>query len=369
MIVILLAGVATAGAQVSVPIPVPDPQRANVFYGSVPPALPDAAPAPVIVFVHGLRGTASDWWTDNSMAAYAFQAGYRTAYVSLSADNSRNDAAIEPNAAVLSQLLPHIAEHYGVTKVYAIAHSKGGLDLQAAMMTPAIGSLLRGVFTIATPNHGTELADWAFGPGQAIAQQLGLLTPGVFALRTASIAAFRQGADPVLRASGVPFYTLSGKQFVGDPIMAVTGAVLRTLNPSPNDGLVATNRARLPGDYATDLGGLLANHFNVDAGESSFPRIAAVLRSLDANAAQFERLDGAGFGDPHNTWMWSVEWFKGKLYVGTGREIQCISLASSDAAGQTGELKSLPDRRRTGWLSGRTDIGDIARRRDLEVRP
>jgi pimeloyl-ACP methyl ester carboxylesterase len=340
---LLLAGsAATAAAQASAPVPVADPQRPNVFYGRLPLSLPGSAPAPVLVFVHGLRGTASDWWTDNSMAAAAFQAGYRTAYVSLSADNSRNDAAIEPNAAMLAQLLPHIAQHYGVTKLYAIAHSKGGLDLQAAMMNPAIASLLRAVFTIATPNRGTELADWAFGPGLPIAVKYGLLTDGVYSLRTSNIESFRQVADPVLRASGVPFYTLAGKIFLGDPLMSLTGAVLRTLNAFPNDGLVALNRARLPDDYATNLGALLASHFEIDSGEASFPRIAAILRSLEANAARFERLEAAGFGDPHNTWMWSVAWFKGRLYVGTGREIQCISLANSDAAGQTGDLKIYP---------------------------
>ena len=340
--VMLLAVMTASAAFAQTPVPVPDPQRPNVFYGPVPASLPGSAAAPVIVFVHGLRGRASDWWTNNTMAAYAAQAGFRTAFVSLSADNTPNDAGIEPNATMLTQLLPHIAQHYGVTKVYAVAHSKGGIDLQAAMLNPTIASLLRGVFTIATPNQGTELADWAFGPGRALAGQFGLLTPGVFALRTANMALFRQIVDPALRASRVPFYTLEGKQFLGDPITTVTGAILRNLNPSPNDGLVPANRTRLPDDFASNLGAVMANHFDVDAGEASFPRIAAVLRGIESAASQFQRAESAGFGDPHNTWIWSLEWFKGKLYVGTGREIQCISLANSDAAGQTGELKVYP---------------------------
>lgn len=31
-----------------------------------------------------------------------------------------------------------------------------------------------------------------------------------------------------------------------------------------------------------------------------------------------------GFGDSHNTWAWSMAWFKGKLYVGTNRDWRCV---------------------------------------------
>jgi pimeloyl-ACP methyl ester carboxylesterase len=341
-LLLLLACVSTASAQVAVPLPTVDPTRPNVFYGP-PPISTTGVLSPVIVFVHGLRGTASDWWTDNTMLAAAFKAGFNTAFVSLNADNSRNDAAIEPNAAMLEQLLPHIAAHYGVSKMYVVAHSKGGLDLQRAMVAPAVSSLIRAVFTLSTPNYGTELADWAFGPGIGIAKQYNLLTPGVYALRTSAIAAFRNTVDPALRVSGVPFYTMSGKMFVDDPVVAVTGVILRQLNPtSANDGLVPAKRATLPDDYATDLGLITANHFEIDSAEHSFPRIAAVLRLLEWRDAKLTRLATPGFGDPHNTWMWSVEWFKDQLYVGTGREIQCISLVNSDIAGQTETFKIYP---------------------------
>src|SRR5205814_5728646 len=36
-----------------------------------------------------------------------------------------------------------------------------------------------------------------------------------------------------------------------------------------------------------------------------------------------------GFGDVHNTWAWSMQWFKGKLYVGTGREVACVTTATA----------------------------------------
>ena len=35
-----------------------------------------------------------------------------------------------------------------------------------------------------------------------------------------------------------------------------------------------------------------------------------------------------GFGDPNNSYMWSMDWFKGKLYVGTGRDEECMETAT-----------------------------------------
>ena len=35
----------------------------------------------------------------------------------------------------------------------------------------------------------------------------------------------------------------------------------------------------------------------------------------------FAKVASGGFGDPHNSYAWSMEWFKGRLYVGTNRDI------------------------------------------------
>jgi triacylglycerol esterase/lipase EstA (alpha/beta hydrolase family) len=158
------------------PAPAPLSPDRHIFYGQVPPL---SERAPVIVFVHGLMGTASDWWNSNDMYWSAYNARYRTAFVSLSRDNSQNNASIGDNALVLKEALPIIAEHYGAQQLYLVGHSKGGLDVQAAMMYPTIGTIVKAVFTIDTPNQGTELADWAFGAGRDLAERLGLLTPGV----------------------------------------------------------------------------------------------------------------------------------------------------------------------------------------------
>jgi hypothetical protein len=36
-----------------------------------------------------------------------------------------------------------------------------------------------------------------------------------------------------------------------------------------------------------------------------------------------------GFGDRNNSWAWAMDWFKGKLYVGTGRDELCVEFATT----------------------------------------
>ena len=148
------------------------------------------------------------------------------------------------------------------------------------MLTPAFSSLVRALFTISSPNTGTELADWAFGPGRPLAstQNWNLLTPGVEALQTTNMATFRANADPILQSLGIPIYTLSGEYPLNDAIMAVTGVILRWLVPTQrNDGLVTVERSRLSPNFATDLGSIGTSHFKTDTGNAD---ICADQRTL-----------------------------------------------------------------------------------------
>jgi len=319
----------------AIPIPHPDPDFPNIFYGSIPPF---GGHAPVIVFVHGLAGNATDWWVRNGMFQAAYLAGYRTAYMSINQDNSRNSGSIAENAAALAVILPRIANHYGVGAFYVVGHSKGGADVQAAMMNPLIGGMVKALFTVSTPNLGTELADWAFGPGRPIAGPLGLLNDGVASLTTTNMAAFRENADPILKAMGVPVYTIEGDRFLTNPFTIPTGSILKDLVPSEkNDGFVTVPRGRLSADFAVDLSTLPTDHFHTN-GVMSFPKIDARIRGLENTLAEFRKIATNGFhdqgGSDANAWAWSMKWFEGKLYVGTGRQQICVTLAANDA--QTG---------------------------------
>ena len=43
----------------------------------------------------------------------------------------------------------------------------------------------------------------------------------------------------------------------------------------------------------------------------------------------FAQVNTGGFGDPNNTWSWSMAWFNNMLYVGTGRDPYCVTSATS----------------------------------------
>lgn len=316
------------------PDPTPDPgQEGNIFYGWTAQG---AGNAPVIVFIHGLRGTASDWWAqgegqaiDNDMFSFAFRARFRTAFVSLSPDNSRNDESIEDNAAVLTTAIPKIADRFGVEQVYAVAHSKGGLDLQSAMLDPAVRSRIKALFTVSTPNQGSALADWAFGDGAAAADLLDLLTPGIGALQTANVQALRAQIDPILEAEQIPVFTVAGRSPRG-PLTGITGLLLQILDPGPSDGFVTVASAQLPRTYATEMGEMSANHFVIDRGGIIWPKIFASILGFEQTSDQFKRIATNGFdGDLDNTWNWSMAWFKDRLYVGTGRSVQCFTFATA----------------------------------------
>jgi hypothetical protein len=262
------------------PTPQPAPGGApNIFYGALAPG---ADPnGPVLLFVHGLSTNATFWFTGtNDMYQDAYTADYRTIFVSLSADNSNNTATIAENAAMLQQLLPQILAYENVSSVYLICHSKGGLDAEDAMFTSSSFMLgVKMVFTLATPNQGAELADWAYGPGKLIAKGLGFLSPGMANLRTSVVQRLRKEFDPVFETASIPFYALEGTDYSAEHnlIYDYTGRVLAGLVTGPNDGLVAQSEVTLPATYSLDMGQVAVDHNFVGHGTPAWPFIAQYL--------------------------------------------------------------------------------------------
>ena len=338
MIVAALGIIPARAAAPPAPAVTVDPTQANLFYGAIPPNGPEG---PVLVFVHGLGGTYKDWLdvAGNNMYDLAYQAGFRTVFLSLNLDNTVNSASIQTNAAMLQTLFPKILSHFGVSKVYFVCHSKGGLDLQAAISNTQWIGIASMVITLGTPNQGDALADWINLPAnQALGKQLGLLTPAVQSMGVASVQALRAQWDPFFKTAGIPFFTLSGNTYTcgaagGACSTAITGPILSSItggaNAPPNDGLVNHPESLLPTTYAMELGVIHTNHFQLRLGNNSFNYIYAQVSAHDNQQPGFTRVATGGFSDEHNTWAWSMSWFKGKLYVGTGRETYCVTSATA----------------------------------------
>ena len=347
----------------------------NLFYGATPltTATPTPGPCasttecptPVLVFVHGLAGSYADWLesnncppsptvcgpngvgagTGNDMYDYAYQAGFRTAFMSLSANNSNNGATIQANAAMLETIFQPILNHFGASKVYFICHSKGGLDLQAALATPQWIGIASAVFTLGTPNQGDALANWLFltPNGQSLLNLIPTLnTPGVQALEIQNVQQFRAQWDPIFTGAQIPFYTVAG-DICTEPHPSttcnntVTGPILQSLtggtSSPPNDELVTAPETYLPTTYAMDMGVELVNHYQLRLGDNSFSMIYSRVMALENQQngqPGLARIATNGFGDQANTEAWSMAWFNGQLYVGTGREVYCVT--SADAA-------------------------------------
>ncbi len=330
---------ASAAAQAAVTVPLPAPLAGgpgNVFYGAVNAAANKNSP--VVLFVHGLGSNAEYWFTNgNTMYEYVYNAGYRSVYVSMNADNSQNTAPIAQNAATLQALLPGILAHFNTQQVYLVCHSKGGLDAEVAMESPSFRAAIKAVFTLATPNQGTALADWAFGSGQKLAGLLGLLNPGLYDLEPEHVASLRAVLDPLFQTAGIPFFYMEGTQYSGQQsiVYGITGPILANLtNGEKNDGLVAQNEVDLPDSYSEDMGPVNVDHTQMGFGVNVWPYVYGRISGLEIRQAGWQQIANGGFGDDQNTWAWSQTWFQGNLYVGTGRNVDCIT--ADDAAVQSG---------------------------------
>lgn len=350
------AGATTAKPPAAPPV-VADSTLPNLWYGAVPPG---GSTAPVLVFVHGLAGSYADWLessncppgptvcgpngvgagTGNDMYDYAYENGFRTVFMSMSQNNTNNSATIQANAAMLQTMFPRIQATYSVSKVYFVCHSKGGLDLEAAIANPQWIGIANAVITLATPNQGDALADWLFSPsGQSVGQTLGLLNPGVQSLEISNVEQLRTQWDPIFQNAQIPFYTVAGDTWCPNTgctggSTTITGPILQGITGGskvapPNDGLVTEPETALPTTYAMNLGVEHVDHYQLRLGDNSFSMIYSRVMAQEFQQPGFTRVGTNGFGDQHNSESWSMVWFNGKLYVGTGREVSCVSAATA----------------------------------------
>jgi len=259
------------------PDPTPDPTYGNLFYGSVPP---NGATAPVLVFIPGLFGSASSWWGvgNNDMYAYAYQAGYRTAFISPNRLNLPSTGGIEPDGKVIESVFPALLKHYQVTQVYMISHSKGGLDLQYALANAKFRGYAKAVFTLASPNQGDALADWCYSTFSSVCSTAGLLIPAIHDMQTSIVSKYRSQWDPLFQSSGIPFYTVAGNTFTGNTLTDITGPIILLVTGfQTNDGILTLAESVLPSNYAVQLAVLNNNHFDVPQGHNSWPIMAPLL--------------------------------------------------------------------------------------------
>ena len=122
---------------------------------------------------------AQSWWGNtlhgvNDMTSLAAAARYRMAFVQLNDKDSEADNSLEANAALLAGQLAEIYNYFG-EKVNVVAHGKGGVDVNYALVKHDAYPFLDKVITLSSPHQGSQAADQGMSlyaqPQQKFAKQ------------------------------------------------------------------------------------------------------------------------------------------------------------------------------------------------------
>lgn len=248
------------------------------YAGAVPRGSEEA---PILVFVPGLGDVAQNFWSWNGLEdpewglyAYAYGEGYRTAFVNFTPKGEK-PFDVWQDGHILAWQLEQICSHFGVGQVQLIAHSKGGVDAQTAMVYYGAASRVSRLITLSTPHWGSQLADIAYSSsGWAVAELLQAHSPGCYTMQTGFMDYYRHRTDgkpgdhcKILtfagRGSGLPL----SKTWFGAQMLSRFG---------PNDGVVTVESAHNPkGEHLATLD---LSHEQIKEGRYIWPYLSAALK-------------------------------------------------------------------------------------------
>ncbi len=166
-------------------------------------------------------------------------------------------------------------------KVHIIAHSMGGLDARWMIAKLGYAAKVRSLTTIATPHHGSPLADWCVTNRQPVREFIawlkrsGLDVTGIYDLTTEASAKRNELLAPLEADNGVVYRTWAGQTTLGAAFgpLKPKYLLLKHLYGEPlNDGLVPLYSARWKHEYFQGV--LPWDHFN-QLGHWTLSRIAA----------------------------------------------------------------------------------------------
>ncbi|MEX0133609.1 lipase family alpha/beta hydrolase [Bacillus nitratireducens] len=238
-----------------------------------------------ILFVQGRNGNADSWYGKtvyhdmNDMYDYALKAGYQTVFIQLYDAAGKGSASQWDNGKLLAQKLEEIYNHFG-KKVNIVAHSKGGIDTQAALVGYGANRFVGNVITLATPHYGSNLADLSYSWWAGwLASILGQKDDGTYSLQIGEMAKFRSTIDNNPAAKLNRYYTATGTSW-GPVFSALSMGGLYLSSYGSNDGLVNEWSAKLP--YGTHLfTDSRFDHDNIRKGSAVFARIEPYLRTAN----------------------------------------------------------------------------------------
>ncbi|MGP4069135.1 esterase/lipase family protein [Halobacillus sp. B29] len=230
-----------------------------------------------ILFIHGFNRSSNTWYEGNDMYATAYENGYETAFIDVYPDRSMWE-----NGALLAQKIKEIYQHFG-EKIVVVAHSKGGLDTQVALVHYGADPYIERMITLATPYYGSQLADLAYSRWASwLANILGSKNEATYSLQTGYMSHFRSETDSQPNAYQTPFYTLAGTKWGRFGSSLYWGGLYLRAYGS-NDGAVTVKSSRI--EYATEIQAGEWDHTTIKEGSSTFDVFEPFLQEKAASFA------------------------------------------------------------------------------------
>lgn len=281
------------------------------YIGATPPNLDTSKP--IILFVQGLHSDYTTWYnTTDGYYDAAYNAGYRTAFVQLR-DADGNGGNMWTNGPVLADMIKKISAYYGGAKLNVIAHSKGGIDTQTALVHYGAYPYVNLVHQLSTPNKGSEIADMAYSTWTSwIAAIMGQKDDAVYSLQTSYMANFRAQTDGLAANSKTRTYMSGG---TGDDGIFSSSFYSRAFLPGEDDGAVAIYSAfGLPNGIAsfTDNGSEQLSHTKMRYASKTWWQVKPKLSTASFGAvpgsnltasSNKTQLEGGAINEPSNNIM------------------------------------------------------------------
>jgi triacylglycerol esterase/lipase EstA (alpha/beta hydrolase family) len=269
-----------------------------------------------ILFVHGLNSSSNTWWNVNNMYDTAYQNGYETAFIDLYPTETMWD-----NGALLAGKVREIYNFFG-EKVVIVAHSKGGIDTQSALVHHGAYPYVARVITLSSPHSGSELADLAYSSWAGwLAGILGSKNDATYSLQTGYMSYFREQTDSHSNIGRVPFYTFAGTKW-GSFGSSLYWGGLYLSSYGGNDGAVTVNSSRLP--YATHLNTGSWNHSTIKEGSSTFNLFKSLLNENSPASKGFNTLSDDSVSDASSVYI------RGGAYKGNKQETFMIEKGTEE---------------------------------------
>jgi len=208
------------------------------YTGAIPPNA--SLDKPVILFVQGLHATYKKFYRDGGLYEAAYNSGYRTAFVQLR-DADGDGGNMYTNGEKLAEVIKKVADYYNVKQIAIVAHSKGCVDTQAALIHYGAAPYVHTVHQLATPNKGSELADLAYSSWFSwLAEILGKKDDAVYSLQTSYMANFRKQTDNHRDINKTRTYMAAG---TGDDGIFTKYWFAHAVLPGEDDGAVTVDSA------------------------------------------------------------------------------------------------------------------------------